>query len=44
MGFAMADAFAKFEAAQPEEASEQKAFLDSIQSEADVEANRRILF
>jgi hypothetical protein len=35
-GFSMADALAKFEVAQAEEATEQQAILDSIRSEAEV--------
>ena len=40
-GFGMADAPGEFEVAQAEEAAEQQAILDSIRSEAKVEANLR---
>lgn len=42
-GFGMPEALAELEVAQAAEAAEQQAILDSLHSEAEVEANRRIL-
>ena len=42
-GFTMVNALAKFEVAQAEDATEQQATLDSIQSEAKVESNHCFL-
>ena len=43
-GFAIEDTMTEFEVAQAEEAAEQRAILDSIQSETEVEANRCFLW
>jgi hypothetical protein len=42
-GFAMEDALVELGVAQVEDAAEQQAILESIQSELEVEANRRYI-